>query len=50
MKHGHGVYVKPGAERYEGDFKEGQRHGKGRLILPSGEVTQGVWHKGQLEE
>ena len=50
MKHGYGVYVKAGVEKYEGEFKEGRRHGKGKITLENGDVITGVWNMGTIEE
>ena len=34
-------------ERYEGEFKQGQYHGKGRYIFEDGETYEGNWKMGK---
>ena len=29
---------------YEGYWKAGKKEGKGKLVLPSGEIIEGDWH------
>ena len=33
---------------YEGEWKDGVPHGKGKLFKSKGEVIEGVWEKGEL--
>lgn len=35
---------------FEGEWKDGLPHGKGKLIIKKGEVIEGVWEKGKLVE
>ncbi|PJZ71436.1 hypothetical protein CH373_02760 [Leptospira perolatii] len=46
---GYGIKARPGSYRYEGDFKSGLAHGKGSLILESGESYEGEWAFGRKE-
>ena len=37
------TYISPAGGKYEGDFKDGQRHGKGTYIYPSGSKYVGEY-------
>ena len=54
MKQGLGEYIwmKPGPEeddppvehaRYEGEYKDGMKTGKGRMVYPNGDIYEGEW-------
>ena len=45
---GFGVLTYSNNARYIGNFVDGYFHGEGRLILPNGEIQEGLWNKGQL--
>lgn len=50
MRHGRiegpGVYHFENGDRYEGDFKDGQFHGKGTIILKAGGQFNAEWKEG----
>jgi hypothetical protein len=46
---GDGVYTYEDGTRYEGRFKNGAFHGKGRLIFANGEF-RGLWNHGRQVE
>ena len=33
---------------YEGEWKDGFPHGKGKLFISKGKVIEGIWDKGEL--
>ena len=37
-----------GNDFYEGEFKNGKRHGEGELIDEEGDTTRGIWDNGIL--
>lgn len=44
LRHGVGTFVAAGGSpRYEGEWKAGRRHGKGRLEYTGGDVYEGEW-------
>lgn len=54
MKQGNGVYMwmGPASEedetlveksRYEGNYKDGQKHGFGKMKFPNGDIYEGEW-------
>lgn len=54
IKQGCGVYVwmAPGGEddetpvekaRYEGNYKDGLKHGVGKMVFPTGDLYEGEW-------
>ena len=45
---GEGVQIFSETVRYEGGFKQGRRHGKGFMALPTGEEFVGDWNEGQM--
>jgi hypothetical protein len=56
IKQGYGVYVwmAPGAEddetpvekaRYEGNYKDGLKHGVGKMVFPNGDIYEGEWYE-----
>ncbi|EPG65630.1 MORN repeat protein [Leptospira wolffii] len=48
-KNGFGIESLPGRYRFEGEFKNGLAHGKGRLELANGEYYEGEWKNGIKE-
>ncbi|TGK02769.1 hypothetical protein EHQ53_12640 [Leptospira langatensis] len=48
-REGYGIRSLPGSYRYEGNFENGLAHGKGKLLLESGESYDGTWVKGNKE-
>ena len=44
--HGIGTYLWPDDKRYEGEFVQGQREGKGVIYCPNGEKYEGYWKMG----
>jgi hypothetical protein len=44
---GKGIAV--GQDRYEGDFKNGLPHGKGKYIWANGDIYEGRWREGKKE-
>jgi len=44
MKHGSGIYRKASGVKYEGQWKNGNKHGTGRVLSPEGKIVQeGLW-------
>jgi len=43
-----GTYFSINGEVYEGDFKNGEKTGKGRLIYPDGKILKGEFQNGKL--
>lgn len=59
MKQGAGVYVwmAAGGEedetpvekaRYEGNYKDGLKHGVGKMVYPNGDVYEGEWYENKV--
>lgn len=59
IKQGPGLYVwkVPGAEegeepvekaRYEGNYKDGLKHGVGKMIFPNGNIYEGEWFENKV--
>eukprot|EP00913_Durusdinium_trenchii_P025110 g23570.t1 len=44
---GYNYKVFPDGSRYEGQWKDGLKHGKGRFTYPDGDVYDGVWQDGK---
>ncbi|CAJ1330625.1 unnamed protein product [Effrenium voratum] len=44
---GYNYKVFPDGSRYEGQWKDGLKHGKGRFIYPDGDVYDGEWSDGK---
>jgi len=34
---------------YEGQWLKDKRHGQGKLILPSGKISEGMWFNDELK-
>lgn len=60
MKHGKGVYTwKKAGEgegeeepvvraTYDGDYWNGKRHGRGKMVFPNGDTYQGEWKENKV--
>mmetsp|Transcript_87580 Transcript_87580/g.195825 ORF Transcript_87580/g.195825 Transcript_87580/m.195825 type:complete len:347 (-) Transcript_87580:137-1177(-) len=49
--HGYSCIVDPrGTVTYEGEFRDGKRHGLGRQIFDSGDMYDGGWKEGMLHD
>ncbi len=48
-QNGQGIYVKRDGSRYEGEWKDGQKHGKGQLIYANGITKKGFWEGGDYQ-
>ena len=48
LKEGKGVYVIKGNSRYEGEFREGFKHGDGKEHFYEGSVYIGQYEKGKM--
>ena len=46
---GHGTETYPDGGFYEGEFKNGRRHGKGRFSFVSGDIYEGDFRNDQLD-
>lgn len=46
---GEGVYVERDGSRYEGEWKDGKRHGKGQLVYTNGVTKKGFWEAGNYK-
>lgn len=44
---GYGVYSWADGRRYEGEWKNGKQHGKGKYILLDGTIKTGIWEDGK---
>ncbi|XP_028849886.1 MORN repeat-containing protein 1-like [Denticeps clupeoides] len=50
LRHGFGVYVYPnGYFRYEGEWKMGKKHGRGKLVMKDGSYYEGEFVDGEIE-
>jgi len=38
-----GSLVVPNGEKYVGEFKDGKRHGQGKVTIPNGSKYEGEW-------
>lgn len=45
---GEGNYLQPSGNSYEGNFRNGYRHGFGTYTLSSGKQFQGIWNQNDL--
>jgi len=45
---GKGVMVDGACARYEGEFRKGKLHGKGKITESDGRITEGIFRFGQL--
>jgi len=43
---GLGIYIHADGKEYKGEWKDDKYHGGGRLILPSGEIYEGLFEYG----
>lgn len=48
-QNGEGVYVERDGSRYEGEWKDGKRHGKGQLVYTNGVTKTGFWEGGDYK-
>ncbi|WP_052311245.1 MORN repeat-containing protein [Bernardetia litoralis] len=48
-QNGEGIYVERDGSRYEGEWKDGKRHGKGQLIYKNGVTKKGFWEAGNYK-
>ena len=49
--HGQGIFKYVEGDRYEGEWKDGKKHGKGTLISPSRNIiATGEYYDGRLEK
>lgn len=49
--HGYSCVIDPkGTVTYEGEFRNGKRHGLGRQIFDSGDMYDGCWKEGRLHD
>ena len=44
---GYGIQTYDGGDKYEGDFKDGVKHGTGRYTWANGRVYEGDWRDGK---
>ncbi len=47
-KNGYGVYVSHSGMKYEGEWENGKRHGKGTLTYPDGSKYDGEWKDNRM--
>ena len=47
-RHGEGTLLLADTGRYEGEWEDDVKHGKGAVFLATGEVVRGVWIQGGL--
>jgi hypothetical protein len=47
---GHGTMLYSTGHQYVGEFKDGQRNGRGILVLPGGRKLEGVWENNHIIE
>jgi len=45
-QNGDGIYVERDGSSYEGEWKDGKKHGKGQLVYTSGVTKKGFWEAG----
>lgn len=48
-QNGEGTYVERDGSRYEGEWKDGKRHGKGQLVYTNGVTKKGFWEGGDYK-
>ena len=46
--HGKGMFVWKNGQKFEGNYKNDQKEGQGRLQLADGVVVEGTWVTGKL--
>ncbi len=46
---GKGIYYYPNGQKYEGEWKNGQRNGKGIMYFPDGEEKKQYWKDGKRD-
>ncbi|KAJ8022140.1 MORN repeat-containing protein 1 [Holothuria leucospilota] len=50
LRHGYGIYKYPNQFfRYEGEWKEGKKHGHGKLVMTDGSYYEGEFINGEIE-
>jgi hypothetical protein len=45
-----GTYAFKNGVKYEGEFRNGEFHGKGNLIYPHGGRFEGIWERGIMTQ
>ncbi|CAN2388229.1 MORN repeat-containing protein 1 [Pristimantis euphronides] len=49
LRHGYGIYVYPNSFfRYEGEWKNGTKHGRGKLLFRDGSYYEGEFMRGEI--
>ncbi len=48
-QNGEGTYVERDGSRYEGEWKDGKKHGKGQLVYTNGVTKKGFWESGNYK-
>lgn len=36
--------------RYEGDYKDGLKHGVGKMVFPNGNIYEGEWFENKVDD
>ena len=49
-QNGEGKIIYPDGRMWEGHFKDGHKHGRGKFTQPDGEVIYEIWNMGQVKE
>ena len=48
IRHGKGISIESSGIRYQGDFRDGKKHGKGKVFHPDGTINyDGEWRNGK---
>ena len=49
LRHGHGTFIWLDGNRYEGEWRDGKKHGKGKISGPQNKIiSEGTWENGSF--
>jgi hypothetical protein len=43
-RHGNGVFIYLDGSKYDGEWKDNEKHGVGKLTLPNGQIYEGLYY------
>lgn len=50
MRFGYGILYQANGERYEGEWRNGKKHGKGKNFYKNGDVMKGIFKEGKITD